>query len=318
MGRRLRRLVLFGLIRFLMLIARAFPRSVMLGLFGGLGAASFVILRRDRIRTEVNLSLAFPQRSRQDIRALARRVYVDLGRNCVDVFRLGALKWQDLRTFVRVENVACFDEALSRGKGVIAVTGHIGCWELLGAHFSMLGYPLAVIARPLRDPRLELLIDGLRRSKGMKPISRMSNVKTAYSWLKDGGVLGVLIDQDTSVKGVFCDFFGRKAFTPAGPAYLALRTGAAIVPMAIQMEEDGTQVVRVKSPIAIPEVSDTETCVKKVMQECTNAIEDYVRQRPTQWVWMHDRWKTSPGQETAETSDVGDRPPEQQGLVERR
>jgi KDO2-lipid IV(A) lauroyltransferase len=193
------------------------------------------------------------------------------------------------------------EEAVSRGKGVVAVTGHIGCWELLGAYFSMMGYPLAVIVRPLRDQRLENLIDNLRRSKGMKPISRMTNVKAAYGWLKRGGILGVLIDQDTSVKGVFCDFFGRPAYTPAGPAYLALRTGAPIVPIAIQLEEDGTQVVRVKRPIDLPKSMDTDACVRLVMQACTQAIEDYVRCRPTQWVWMHERWKTTPLRESERT-----------------
>ena len=298
LGRWLRRASVYAFVKSLMLIAHVLPRSSALRLFGGLGAVGFLLLRKDRTRTEVNLSLAFPECSRRETRKLARRVYVDLGRNCVDVFRLPQLKWQELGSIVRVEGLSYLEEALSRGKGVIAVTGHIGCWELMGAHLSMSGYPLAVIVCPLRDPKLEKLIDSLRRSKGMKPISRMSNVKAAYSWLKQGGVLGVLIDQDTSVKGVFCDFFGRQAYTAAGPAYLALRTDAAIVPMAIQMEEDGTQIVRVKEPIDIPAGLDTETCVRSVMQACTQAIEDYIRRRPTQWVWMHERWRTGPVRES--------------------
>lgn len=292
---------MYALARGLILLALILPRSVALRLFGGLGAVAFVLLRKDRIRTEVNLSLAFPERSRQEVRSLAGRVYVELGRNCADVFRLPWLRWDELGSFVSVEGLSYFEEALSRGKGVVVVTGHIGCWELMAAYFSMTGYPLAVVVRPLRDQRLERLIDGLRRSKGMKPISRVSNVKAAYSWLKRGGVLGVLIDQDTSVKGVFCDFFGRPAYTPAGPAYLALRTGASIVPMAIQLEEDGTHMVRVKEPIGVPESLDTEACVQTVMQACTQAIEDYIRHRPTQWVWMHERWKTTPLQESQRT-----------------
>jgi Kdo2-lipid IVA lauroyltransferase/acyltransferase len=298
LGKSLRRATLYAFVRGLMLLAFVLPRSLALRVFGGLGAWAFLLLRKDRIRAEVNLSLAFPEYSRQEIRDLTRRVYVELGRNCTDVFRFPLLRWQELSRFVKVEGLSYLDEALSRGRGVVAVTGHIGCWELLGAYFSMMGYPLAVIVRPLRDQRLEKLIDGLRRSKGMKPISRVTNVKSAYSWLKRRGVLGVLIDQDTSVKGVFCDFFGRPAYTPAGPAYLALRTGAAVVPMAIQLEEDGTHVVRVKKPIVVPENLDTDACVLSVMQACTGAIEDYIRSRPAQWVWMHERWKTVPLRES--------------------
>jgi len=280
-----------------MFLARVLPRSVALRFFGFLGGCFFFLFAKDRVRAEVNLSLAFPERSRQEIRRLARRVFAELGRNCVDVLRLPTVTWQELGSFVRIEGLGRFEEALSRGKGVVAVTGHIGCWELLAAHFSMMGYPLAAIVRPVRDERLEALVDGLRSSKGMKPISRVNNVKAAYSWLRRGGVLGVLIDQDTSVKGVFCNFFGRPAYTPAGPAYLALRTGAAIVPMAIQMEEDGTQVIKVKEPIDVPQGGDTEASVRSIMQSCTDEIEDYIRFRPAQWVWMHERWKTSPARE---------------------
>ena len=302
MGKALRRAILYAFVRGLMSLAFILPRSLALRLFGGLGALASLFLRKDRIRAEVNLSLAFPQYSRQEIRDLARRVYAELGRNCADVFRFPRLRWYELSRFVKVEGLSYFEEAVSRGRGVVVVTGHIGCWELLAAYFSMIGYPLAVIVRPLRDQRLEKLIESLRRSKGMKPISRMTNVKAAYSWLKRGGILGVLIDQDTSVKGVFCDFFGRPAYTPAGPAYLALRTGAAIVPMAIQLEDDGTHVVRIKKPIVVPENLNSDAWVLSVMQACTRAIEDYVRYRPAQWVWMHERWKTVPLLET-ETTD---------------
>lgn len=301
MGKQLRWVSIYALARGLMLVTLVVPRSLALRVFGGLGGVGYVLLRRGRMRAEVNLSLAFPERSRQEIRRLARRVYVELGRNCVDVFRLRRLKWHQLGGFIRVEGLSYLEEAMSRGKGVVAVTGHIGCWELLGAYLSMMGYPLAVIVRPLRDERLERLIDGLRRSKGMRPISRIGSVKAAYSWLKRGGVLGVLIDQDTSVKGVFCDFFGRPAYTPAGPAYLALRTGAGIVPMAIQMDEDGTQIIRVKEPIDVPGGQDTEACVRSVMQACTQAMEECIRLRPTQWVWMHERWKTVPAMESVGT-----------------
>jgi len=294
LGKTLRRALAYALVRVLMVIAWAVPRSCALRLFGTAGVLAWRMQREDRTRTEVNLSLALPELSRDEVREFAKRVWIDLGRNCVDVLRLPRLTWHDLTDFVEVQGLGRFEEVLSRGKGVIVVTGHIGSWELLAAYFSMLGYPLSVIVRPLRDERFEALVDELRRSKGMRPISRIGNVKAAYGCLKKGHILGVLIDQDTSVKGVFCDFFGIPAYTPAGPAVLALRAGAPIVPMAIQLQEDGTQLIRIKEPIESSGDSGSESDVRSIMQRCTRAIEDFIRYHPTQWVWMHDRWKTMP------------------------
>jgi KDO2-lipid IV(A) lauroyltransferase len=294
LGKSLRRALTYALVRILMSAAQRLPRSTCLRLFGAGGLLARRALRADRVRTEVNLSVALPQLTPDEARELGKKVWVDLGKNSVDVLRLPRLNWRDLLDFVEIEGQNYLDEALSRGKGVIAVTGHIGSWELLGAYFSMMGYPLSVIVRPLRDQRFEKLIDELRRSKGMRPISRMGNVKAAYECLKRGHILGVLTDQDTSVKGVFCDFFGRPAFTPAGPAVLAMRTGAAVVPMAVQMQEDGIQLIRVKEPIQTSGDARSEADVRRVMQRCSDAIEDLIRSHLTQWVWMHDRWKTFP------------------------
>jgi KDO2-lipid IV(A) lauroyltransferase len=300
----IKRASLYALVRGLMFTAQVLPRWVSLRFFSTLGVLAFYVLKKERARTEINLALAMPHLSRAELRRLSRDVWALLGRNCVDALRLLGMKWEEMSALVRVEGLRVLEEAVSRGRGVVAVTGHIGNWEMLAAYFSMRGYPLSVLARPLRDPRLERLIDRVRRSKGMRPISRIGNVKAAYEALKNGGVLGVLIDQDTSVKGVFCDFFGRPAFTPSGPAYLAMRTGAAIVPMAISLQRDGTHLVRILEPVQVEATGghgsragsrDTEDSrALAITQSCTRALEELIRLEPAQWVWMHERWKTGP------------------------
>ncbi|MFH0778273.1 MAG: lysophospholipid acyltransferase family protein [Candidatus Eisenbacteria bacterium] len=284
----------YGLVRALMTVARVLPRSVGLRVFGTLGAVAVRLFGKDRMTTELNLSMAFPERGRKEIRVLARKVWTNLGRNCVDALRLPGVECEELDSFVKVLGMPLFEEALSRGRGVVAVTGHIGNWELLAAYFSMKGYPLSVLARPLRDEGFERILDRLRRAKGMRPISRLTTVRAAYRCLTEGGVLGVLIDQDTAVKGVFCDFFGRPAYTAVGPAHLALRTGAAIVPTGIHLGPDGTHVITVKESIEICETGDTEADVLVITQRCSDAVEELVRLDVTQWVWMHERWKTRP------------------------
>jgi KDO2-lipid IV(A) lauroyltransferase len=294
LGKSLGRALAYTVVRVLMIVARTVARSHALRLFGAAGLLARRVLRAERILTEVNLSLALPEYSRNEVRKLGRRVWVDLGRNCVDALRLPYLSWHDLPGFVEVQGLTRFEEILSRGRGVLVVTGHIGCWELLTAYFSMLGYPVGVTTRPLQDARLEKLIDGLRRSKGIRTFSGASSEEAAYACLKRGHILAVLIDRDTSVKGVFCDFFGQPAFTPVYAAVLALRAAAPIVPMAIHLRDDGLQVIRLAEPIEPAGDPDSESDVRSVMQRCTKAIEVLIRLQPTQWVWMQERWKTVP------------------------
>ncbi len=296
MWKSLRHALTSALVKSLMWTAGALPRACALRLFSTLGALAFYVQPKARVITEVNLSMAMPGLSRPETRKLARRVWSDLGRNCVDTLKFPRIGWDELDKLVRVEGLETLEEALSRGRGVVAVTGHIGNWELMGAYFSMRGYPLSVLARPLRDERLERLLDRQRRAKGIRPISRIANARPVYESLKRGDMLGVLIDQDTPVKGVFCDFFGRPAFTPAGPAYLAMRTGAAVVPMAISMQSDGTHLVRILEPVdaAAKDGDDKDRRALEITAECTSSLERLIRYKPTQWVWMHERWKTRP------------------------
>jgi KDO2-lipid IV(A) lauroyltransferase len=298
----LRHYLTFAFVEALTWAAGALPRSSALRLFSTLGALAFYLLPKARVTTEVNLSMAMPELSRPELRKAARRVWSDLGRNCVDVLRFPRTGWDEMDKLVRVEGLGILEEAVSRGRGVIAVTGHIGSWETMAAYFSMRGYPLSVLARPLRDGRFEDVLGRLRRQKGMRPISRIANPRPVYESLKRGDILGVLIDQDTPVKGTFCDFFGRPAFTPAGPAYLAMRTGAAVVPLAISMQSDGTHLVRILEPVdaSVRDGDDKDRRALEITRECTRALERLIRYEPTQWVWMHERWKTRPGMRKAE------------------
>jgi KDO2-lipid IV(A) lauroyltransferase len=98
----------------------------------------------------------------------------------------------------------------------------------------------------------------------------------------------MLIDQDTRVEGVWVPFFGRPAFTPVGAAKISLRMGAATVPTFIERLDDGTHLARFLPPLDLP---DDETEATALM---TRSIEDQVRRRPEQWVWMHRRWRRQP------------------------
>ncbi|MBI4553118.1 MAG: lysophospholipid acyltransferase family protein, partial [Candidatus Latescibacteria bacterium] len=120
--------------------------------------------------------------------------------------------------------------------------------------------------------------------------------------LRRGDVVGLLIDQDTRVQGTFVDFFGQPAYTPVGPAVIALRTDAPVVPMAIHRQPDDTHLITVLPPIEPVRSGRWDEDMHEATRRYTGAIERLIRQAPTQWVWMHERWKTKPAKDGGQGS----------------
>jgi KDO2-lipid IV(A) lauroyltransferase len=112
--------------------------------------------------------------------------------------------------------------------------------------------------------------------------------------LRRGRLLGILMDQDTGVEGVFVDFLGRKAHTPVGPAALGLATGAPIVPMAIHWEAGHRHVIEICEPLWPQPSGDRERDLKEISLRLNRELGRFILAHPEQWVWMHDRWRRKP------------------------
>jgi KDO2-lipid IV(A) lauroyltransferase len=291
--KRLKNWLIFQFIRGLLWAVRRVPRRLALWWFQNLGALAFVLLRDARKKTIRHLYLAFGDRlSDEEIHSLARKVFRQLGRNAADAMCIPKLIQAGLHRYVRFVGKEHLDRAYGRGKGVVCLTGHIGCWELFGA-FIASQYPLKVVGAALYDPRLDAILLAERDRAGYSSLPRdASGTRQILRWLKQGGLLGILIDQDTRVDGEFVDFFGLPAYTPAGPVVLAERTGAPLVPMAIYMNDDGTHTVEVRSEIELQNTGNAKADRLANVAQCSKAVEAFIRAHPTQWVWMHERWKT--------------------------
>jgi KDO2-lipid IV(A) lauroyltransferase len=290
MLRRLRWLLAYLLIRSLVGLARLLPARAGCAFFGRLGALSYTVFGRSRSIALTNLRLIYgrtmPDR---EIRRLARTAFVNLGKFAYDVARLKGATPRNLERMVTVVGLAHLDRALEQGKGVIGLTGHVGNWELLGAYLSMTGYPVTVLATRMKDARLDALVEGIRRQAGVAVLERSRGVKEALRCLRRGEILGVLIDQDTAVDSVVVDFLGQPAKTAVGPVKLSSRTGAAVVPMAALMTGDGKYRIEIKEQV---EVNGGETSLEQDVERCSKAVESFIRAEPSQWVWMHKRWKS--------------------------
>jgi Kdo2-lipid IVA lauroyltransferase/acyltransferase len=263
-----------------------------LAIGGGLGVAAHRLLARPRRFAITHVGLAFPELDRRARENLVRETFRHAGRSFAEL----ALFEQIVRRpdYVRLEGVEALDAALAQGRGAIAVTGHVGNWELLAAWAAAIGYPITVVVRRVNDLRFHSLIVRFRASAGVEILVRDSPAFVAgvSDALRRGRVVAMLIDQDTRGAGVFVPFFGRPAHTPPGAAVLALRARVPVVTVFIERRPEGGHVVRVAS---VPnETRRGRDGVRDLTARLTAAIEAQIRRRPPEWVWWHERWRRQP------------------------
>lgn len=292
--KRLKKDIAYVCIQGLIRLFCALPRKPALRVGAFLGILAPYIARKEYHLVIKNLSAALEiSGNGKTVSKLARSTFRCMAMNFVDSIRLRVMSREEIRSVSVPHNLDTLSAVLKKG-GAIFLTSHTGCWELLGSYLVAEGIPLAVIARKLYDERLEKVLLGVRERTGMKVISRGENTREIIRALKHGYGVGVLIDQDTKVKGAFVDFFGKPAYTPTGPAYLSLRYGVPVVPIFTYRDKDDLHHACVGDPITITETGDTERDVVELTARCSKAIEYFIREHPEQWVWFHRRWKTLP------------------------
>jgi KDO2-lipid IV(A) lauroyltransferase len=193
-----------------------------------------------------------------------------------------------------------FRDAMARGRGLLYVAGHVGNWELMAQRVPMLGpWPAATIAKATPDARLNALIERTRAEGGVATLWREdpATARAMIRCFRQNAILGILIDQDTKVQGVFVPFFGRPAHTPRAAADLALRFRAPLVVGTSGRRGprpgDGHEIGAVEVPYD-PAAADREAEAIRLTAACTAVLEDAIRRNPPEWVWMHERWKTAP------------------------
>lgn len=292
MRKTFRRHFQFILIFILLLFFQLMPRAWSLGIVGILSRMAWSLLPRERDKILFNLRLVFPGRGDQV--AFGREVFRQMGLNAVDAIRLARLSGKQVEGLVEVSGLEHFDGAYRRGRGVAAVTGHIGCWEMIPAWFAQRGFRISVIGRKVYDPRLDRLLNSARARWGVRVIDRDEGAREALRALRQGQALGILIDQDTRVASVEVDFLGHKAKTPTGAAALARKTGAAVVPLAIHRLPDGRHRLTVLPELGPSKLADREAQILEDVQRQTAAVESLIRLDMTQWAWMHLRWTEKP------------------------
>lgn len=282
-------------LRSLLLAARLVPRRLLLFAGARAGDAGRRLDRRHTRIARENLRRAYGDAiSDAEIERVVRECWRHFGRITFDALAFPSLSAADAGKVVRIEGIENLRAAYAKKKGVLLFSGHFGHWELAGLMQGHLGFPLAVIARPLDNPLLETTLAGLRTGSGNLVVHKRNAVRETLRALSRGLGVAIIIDQDARDDGVFVPFFGRPASTTPTLALVALRTGAPVLPVFSFPEPGGAWRVVYDPEVPVEATGDRDEDVRRLTATCTAIIERQVRERPELWLWMHRRWKTPP------------------------
>jgi Kdo2-lipid IVA lauroyltransferase/acyltransferase len=224
--------------------------------------------------------------------AFIRRVFVHFAKSAVDFLRGPALTREELTALVRVDGLEHLEAARARGKGIIFVSAHLGNWELAARLLVANGFPLTTVAREPEDGGFADYVRSLRENGGYRVLYRGSTgVRELLSVLKRNETIALLPDQNSG--DFFLPFFGVPAGTVAGPASLALHTGATLIVGACVRLPDDTYRAVLLPPVNLAPTNDRAADTRRVMAEVNRQIESLVREYPDQWLWVHNRWKAA-------------------------
>jgi KDO2-lipid IV(A) lauroyltransferase len=276
----------------------ALPLRWGLRLGPGIGLLLYVLDRRDRQIALTNLALAFPDKTESERRRILRATCRQLGRMVFEVAHTSDLTPENLSSCVTIAEPELWRATLARVQksGAIILTGHFGNWELLAYACGLLGHPVTLVHRPLRNPLVERDVSALRRRAGTEGIAKRAAAKEALRRLKAGALLAIPFDQNQIRSfGVFVDFFGVPASTTTGPVRLAKLTGAPIIPVFLVRDgESGRHRIEVLPEVQLVWTGDREADLRVNTQRCSDVFEQMVRKHPDHWIWFHKRWRTRP------------------------
>ncbi|HEV7797592.1 MAG TPA: lysophospholipid acyltransferase family protein, partial [Pyrinomonadaceae bacterium] len=266
------------------------PRPLAIALGLGIGRVAYLLPGNLRRTGRRNLQIAFPEKTETERRQLLRGCFSSLGRLLGEFSQLPKATPEKLRRLIEYDEVGLthLREAEKKKRGVIFLTGHLGVWELHSFGWSALEYPLSFLVRPLDNPRIEEMIEGIRTRFGNRAIDKQSAARQSLRVLREGGTLGILSDLNTQTReGVFVPFFGKLACTTAGIATLALKTDAVVIPTcAVWDRKRQRYFFHGDPPVELVRTGDHTKDIEVNTARFAAALERMIRLYPDQWLWI--------------------------------
>ena len=269
-------------------------RPALLRLGAQLGWLLGHVVRHRRTMALSALHRSLPALSSAETNAAVNGMYRNLATNLIEILRLeGGAQDPGLDLF-SIEGEEHITAALARGHGALLLTAHYGSWELLGIFAAQRAYKLFVIVKKFKHAAMDRLWNRLRESYGIRIIYSHNAARPTLRALRENSLIGFLFDQNRPHDlGVFVTFFGQPACTSPGLAILSSQAQAPVIPVFIRRRDDGGHHIRVL-PALPPPPDRTPATVLLYTQRYTTILENEIRTRPGEWLWIHSRWKSQP------------------------
>ena len=274
---------------------RLMPLAIAQRFGAGLGFLLYLSLGRYRRVCLKNLTLVYSDLSASQITKRAKAVFVHFGQVGVEFIKLPQMNRDTVDSLITVEGEENLKAALETGRGVLLITGHFGNWELMARWLTTHGYSLNVVARDARDPQTTKIMAETRIGSGANVLYRGNSARGILQALKRNEIAAILPDQNAA--DVFVPFFGFPTGTVDGPAVLHLKTQSPLLFSWCRREGNRFHLQFEPPVIMTPSEDKTQKShdIERVMSLVNARLEAQIREEPTQWLWLHNRWKASPG-----------------------
>lgn len=284
--------ILIFVIKSFQQILRVLPEKAQLYTGKFIGRLAFILLRSRKKIALSNVKRALIDLSDEGIKATVKSNFEKLGINIVEFLLMPFIRDGQIPERFTVEGREFFEEALHKGKGAIALGFHFGNWEVTGIISKLLGHDIVALARPLKKQvLLNNFLNRLRGSTGLTIIVNENTGKEVMKLLKENKIVAILGDQrEKRSRGVFVELFGTKVPTSKGTAMIAMKTGAAVIPVYAVRKGFLRYAFVCGNPIEMERAGNIKELIEKNTRKINAFLETIIKQYPDEWFWVHRRW----------------------------
>jgi len=275
-------------------LAKLIPLKLAYFIGDRFGDLFYYVIRTRKNVAYRNLSAYFQnEKSDREIKKIIHQNYRHFGRVLMEFARLPLLKRATILDQIPIYNIQLVTEAISRGKGLIILSGHFGNWEYMAAALANVGTELYCVFKEQKNLAVDNIIKQVRMNVGLRPFKvKGGAAKGILKALKEKNAVLIVGDQDAGKKGEMIEFLGRPASTARGPALIAIKHRIPVIMAFGIREQDGRIRIHLEKFAGVDKFPDSDKGVKQFLIQYNKILEKYIRKYPEQWFWLHRRWKT--------------------------
>lgn len=295
-SRRLKNNTIYVVISLVFFISMHIPRSIGLFLYSLMGRFVYHIPSREKKRLLENLNFIYGEQwDDKTIIKKAKEIYVHMLKNAFDAIYLTSCSDERFFKYVKHNDLSKVHEEYNKGKGIVGITQHLGCFEINNHLFARIGMNCFSIGQELYDKRLDDLIVKIRQRNNIKYLHRINSGRKILSLLKKGNIFGVLVDYNTNLEGVFVNYLGKLALTPSAPMRIAMKYKIPVFAAYSARKENDIHHLYVEGPFDLEDTGDFERDLVVNMEKVNAVLSKGVEENPMEWSWMLKRWNIKPG-----------------------